>query len=229
MEAMAAESLVASAWELDGFLTKVRWPVRTESGQCSDIDVIGINATGVVRLAECKVPYGPRHIQVVTGDLADNFGLQEPCAWLGSAANIERLWSAPPDWLPRISSVTSLEFWVCANIWFPDDGSRKRACNSVYQHVRSLCPHGLAGKLSVQIKSTRDVLLEVIGGVRRRVKDEGPGRRFGQPVLDTMRELIRYSLPKPNGGGQVGAGIREQTRDELLRVLGFEEEEDLLA
>lgn len=213
MEAMAAESLVASAWELDGFLTKLRCPVRTESGQASDIDVIGINAAGIVRLAECKVPWGARHIQVIQDDL--------PEGWLASAANIERLWNAPPEWFPR--QVEELEFWLCANLWFPDEESEKRAHNNVYQYVRPLCPHGLRGKLSIKIKSTRDVLLNVISGVKGRVIVEGQGRRFGQPVLDTVRELVRYSNPIPHGGGQVGAQIRAETRAELLRVLGFDE------
>lgn len=223
MEAMAAESLVASAWELDGFLTKLRWPVRiAESGQCSDIDVVGINASGVVRLAECKVPWGPRHIQVVSGSLADNFGLAEPCNWLATTANIARLWSDPPDWLPRVPDVQRFEFWICANVWFPDEDSHRRANANVYRHVRAACPRGMRSRVSVQIKSTRDILLDVIGRVRTRVRG-GHGRRFGHPILDAIRELVRYSNPKPGGGGQVGAKIAEETRMALLNALGFDD------
>lgn len=224
MEAMAAESLVASVWELDGFLTKVRWPVRIpENGQCSDIDVIGINATGTVRLAECKVPFGRHHVQVVDGELAENFGLQEPCNWLGRANNIERLWIDPPAWLPSIREVELLEFWICANIWFADEGSRRRASASVRRYVRSVCPRGLRSRVSVHVKSTCDVLLDVITKVRQR---EGHGRRFGQPILDSIRELVRYANPDANGGRRVERLIRETTRTELLRALGLSEDAD---
>lgn len=103
MEAMAAEALVASAWELDGYLTKVRWPVRLASGQFSDIDVIGISTSGTVRLAECKVPSGPRHVYVVGDDFADAFS-----GWLARFSNIERLWAEPPPWLPSKHDVVKL-------------------------------------------------------------------------------------------------------------------------
>src|SRR4051794_5135635 len=110
MEAMAAESLVASDWELDGYLTKVRWTVPVVRGY-SDIDVVGVNGGGCVRVAECKVR-GPAQLIYVINANSGAFG-----EWLGSwkkfISNVPRLWEAGnrPAWVPEIRDVSGLEVW----------------------------------------------------------------------------------------------------------------------
>lgn len=221
MEAMAAESLVACAWELDGFLTKIRWPVRSPHGQFSDIDVVGVNAEGSVRFAECKVPWGPRAIRVVDRSFAKNFGHEEPCNWLDRADNIRRIWADSPPWLPNKRDVKSVEFWICANVWFSDEAAREAAKRSVYTSVRKKCPRELKDLVTIEIRSTRDVLFQVVTGVRKSIHQDRHGRRFGHPILDAVRELLRYTHPAPSGGGRVAKRIALETRNDLLSALGF--------
>ena len=111
MEAMAAESLIASAWELEGFLTRTRFPVKTEKGQ-----------------------------------------------YLGHIVRVRAL-------------------------------------------------------------STREVLFMVLEGVQRRIA-EGYGRRFGQPVLDAFRELLRYCAPAASGGGRVSEDLRVETVRRVRSIIG---------
>ena len=215
MEAMAAESIVGTVWELEGFLTKVRWPVKVDGGY-SDIDVVGVNAAGTVRLAECKVRGPARQVLVVATDFESWLG-----DWGKSVDNIERLWSeAPrPAWLPP-RSVARIEMWFCANVWFARPELHAAAEARFTKLVASKSPHGLKGSAVGRIRSTRDLLVDIVSKVRTRVIDHRHGKRFGNPILDAVRELIRYTSPTARDGGY-GASeqIAAETRDLLIAAL----------
>jgi len=215
MEAMAAESIVATAWELDGFLTKVRWPVRVAGGY-SDIDVVGVDASGTVRLGECKVRGPARAVYVAPADFV---------AWLGEwgkcVENIERLWCERPGWLPSPGDVSQVEMWFCGNIWFATDDEHRAAEAAFTQMVRGACPHGLKNKAAARVVSTRDLFIDVVTGVRKRIVDEAHGKRFGNAVLDIVRELVRYTSPQPHDGGRVRDVIADETQRLLLSALGL--------
>jgi len=218
MEAMAAESLIASAWELDGYLAKARWTVPVTGGY-SDIDVVGVNASRHVRLAECKVRGTPRDVWVV----ADNYGDFE--SWLGTWAsflhNIPRLWEDRPDWLPEAEDTKRLEVWFCGNLWFANEALRTRAQGELTALVRRVAPSSIPDKaIQSHITSTRDVFLSLVRTVRKRIIDERHGKRFGNPVLDSVRELIRFMNPTPHNGGHVGQRIVADTWTCLLEALG---------
>jgi hypothetical protein len=62
--------------------------------------------------------------------------------------------------------------------------------------------------------------------LRLRPCSRGWGKRYGDPLLDALRELIRYAYPRPSGGGRVGSTIRDEVRGNLLRAV-FGEEQNL--
>ena len=219
MEAMAAESLLASAWIMDGYLTKTRWPLAVDNGY-TDVDVIGVRG-GCVRMGECKVRSGARRVYVVRGDDAARFTQDWLGAWAGTLENVARLWRAAPPWLPAPGGCEALEFWFCANLWFPDEGLRESAERDLTASLRALCPHGLKGKATARVVSTLDVLLHVVASIRKRVVDEEHGKRFGDPVLDALRELVRYAHPLPADGGRIGGEIRACTIARLHDALGI--------
>ena len=64
MEAMSSELMVSALWELDGFLTLNRIPIRVQGGW-SDIDVIGVNWKRHVRMAECKIRGSAREVLAI--------------------------------------------------------------------------------------------------------------------------------------------------------------------
>lgn len=205
MEAMAVESIVSSLWELDGFLTRTRYPVKVDGGY-SDIDVVGVDAAGAVRLAECKVRGPARAVYVITGGIEDWLG-----GWASALDNIARLWEEHPGWLPGRKDVASLEFTFYANVWLPTDEARAAADSEFTRMVRDRCPRSFRSKATGRVVCTRDLVLAVIEGVRRRVVDDRHGKRFGNPVLDAVRELVRYSHPRPHGGGRIGSRIQAET------------------
>lgn len=217
MEAMATESIVAADWELDGFLAKLRWPIRVDGGY-SDIDVVGISAEGQVRLAECKVRMGPRLVYVLReqSDFVEWLG-----SWGNCVANIARLWNDPPPWLPTMQATNSVEMWFCANLWFDTEAAQDAAQRQFTKFIQAQCPTKLRSKVSGRVISTRDVILSIVKRVRSRIIDDAHGRRFGNPVLDVIRELIRFSNPRPKDGGKCRQQIIEQTQAGLLEALGL--------
>lgn len=218
MERMAVEGLVASLWQLEDFFTRTRVPVKVPGGY-SDVDVVGVDADGHVRLAECKVRGPARWVGVVNGDFTDWL---DDRSWGGSLANVERLWEEMPQWLPYRRQTASLEFWFVANVWFPDPATHAASERSFTNLVRASAPHGLRAKTTGRILTTRDLILSSIQEVRAK-SEEDWGRRYGDPVLDVLRELVRYSKPKPGGGGRRARSlIAAETGPMLLQALGLD-------
>lgn len=213
MEAMALESLVASVWRLEGFLAVVRHPLRV-SGGYSDVDVVGISGGGAVRVAECKARGPARQVNI------DDRGQGWSQWWDQSLENLGRLWDERPAWLPRISEVSSVEFHLVGNVWFVDQTSRSEAEERLTMAARAKLPRRLRRNVRAFVKPSVDLVLEAMRIVRTEVVTESWGKRYGDPLLDAIRELVRYLHPQPVGGGRgVGPVISAAVRKELERAL----------
>ncbi|MBE2252435.1 MAG: hypothetical protein IAE78_23080 [Myxococcus sp.] len=216
MEAMASEGLVAAAWEFEGLLTRVRWPIKVPSGY-SDVDVIGVDAAGRVRFGECKVRGPARRVLVGETNFGDWLG-----DWAGFLGNIKPLvGDQRPAWIPKPEQISQLEIWFCGNVWFRSAGERAAAEDDLAELARKSCPKELRPRVQARIRSTSDLLFGLIRDVRRRVIDEEHGKRFGHPLVDSIRELVRFLNPKPTNGGRVSDQIAEDTRRELLAAFGI--------
>jgi hypothetical protein len=219
MEAMALESLVASVWRLDGFLSVTRHPVWVDRGY-SDIDVVGVRGDGVVRVAECKARGSALQVFVESRDP------QWSSWWDNALENIPRLWSDEqrPAWLPAMTDVKLIEYHLVGNIWFVEDAARCRSESRLDALVQTKLPPEFTGKTKAVITPSIQLLLAAIAGVRKEVVEKGWGKRYGDPLLDAIRELVRYTHPWPSGGGRIGTRIKEQVRRELLAaVFGTEQ------
>jgi hypothetical protein len=221
MYASADEQLVSSLWQLNGFITNLRWPV-TVKGNYSDVDVIGVRADGVVRFAECKVTESPRTVYVVQGTDSINFVRKWLKDWAGSMDNIDRIWKEDerPQWLPPLKDVKDFSFWFCANLWFPNNVSRLAAEENFTKFVKSKMPKKFKGRATGKIMSTLEVWVEVIKGVRKDIVEEEYGKRYGDPILDVVREIIRFSHPRAvDAGHGVSSQIVAETEKVLKKVL----------
>ncbi len=216
---MALESLVSSVWRLDGFLSVTRFPLRVRGGY-SDIDAIGVRGDGVVRFGECKARGGARQVFVETD------APQWTTWWDDSFANIPLLWEQRPAWLTPASQVTRLEYHLVGNIWLANAKTRSESEARLAAAIDAVLPLDLKGKLRAIVTPSMDLLFQAVGRVREEVVDKGWGKRYGDPLLDALRELIRYAYPQPSGGGRVGSTIRDEVRGNLLRAV-FGEEQNL--
>ncbi len=217
MEAMALESLVSSVWRLDGFLSVTRFPLRVD-GNYTDVDAIGVRGDGVVRIGECKARGGARQVFVETD------APQWTTWWDDSFANIPLLWEQRPAWLPEASQVTRLEYHLVGNVWFASEKARSESEARLAGAIDAVLPSDLKGKLQAVVTPSIELLFTAVHRVREEVVEKGWGKRYGDPLLDALRELIRYACPQPSGGGRVGATIREQVRQNLLRAVFGEEQ-----
>lgn len=212
MEAMALESLVASVWKLEGFLSVVRHPIRVTGGY-SDIDTLGIRADGCVRMAECKVR-GPARCVYVDGDTFAWSG-----RWDDSLENVARIWDSPPPWLPIPEKTTCLEFHLVGNVWFVNPADRGNAQARLTDLLRPKVPKVLRNRVSARVFSSAELLTKAIRGVRANVVDDKWGKRYGDPLLDALRELVRYTNPRIKGARGLSSEIGRSTREDLFEAL----------
>jgi hypothetical protein len=212
MEAMALESLVASAWKLDGFLSVVRHPIRVPSGY-SDIDVIGIRADGQIRLAECKVRGPARRVNVESPSKAWT------ALWDDALLNAGRIWKTPPPWLAAPTDVSRLEFHLVGNVWFRSQSEREHAEARLTSELRRQLPAGLRENAVARVFSSVELLMRAIRQVRAEVVEKRWGRRYGDPLLDALRELVRYAHPLPTGAHGVKSAIQATVREDLISAL----------
>lgn len=212
MEAMALESLVASVWRLEGFLAVARHPVRVTRGY-SDVDVIGTRGDGAVRIAECKARGPARLVNV------DDAGQGWTCWWDGSLNNLGRLWTDRPPWLPDIPNVTSLEFHLVGNVWFSSPKSRMLAEKRLARAARQVLPRALRTKATAVVRPSVELVMDAIRIVQREVVVDGWGKRYGDPLLDAIRELVRYAHPCASGGGRTSSAISAAIRESLVSAL----------
>ena len=211
MEAMALESLVASVWRLDGFLAVTRHPIRLKGGW-ADVDVVGIRSDGVVRVAECKARGPARRVYVGS----KNFKWVQMGQHL---SNLSRLWDQRPPWLPIQSDVKSVEFHLVGNIWFENPKAKRTAENSLASAVSDALPHRLKSRSSLVIKPSIELLFEALQKIRVQVVKEKIGKRYGDPLRDALRELVRYANPKPKKSRRIEERIRLTVRADLLRAV----------
>lgn len=209
MEAMSSELMVSALWELDGFLTQNRIPIRVQGGW-SDIDVIGVNRKRHVRMAECKVRGSARLVLAIPDGKAFVRFLHKH-DWSSSLDNVDRAYSGEMGWLPTKSQTRRFEFWFLANLWFPDQKEQRNAEVVLASYLGKLLGQPMSKKSRARIFTTRDIILEIFQRVENKVLEEGTGKRFGNPILDLFREMVRYLNPQPTGGGQVGTRISEET------------------
>lgn len=216
MEAMALESLVASVWRLEGFLSITRYPVRVlatpdnlHGRGYSDIDVIGVRGDGTVRVAECKARGPAQRVNV------DDSGRGWSSWWDGSLENLHRIWRDSPRWLPAARDVTSFEFHLVGNVWFASTEARALAERRLLRAARKMLPRPLRGATHVFVKPSVELVLNAIQIVREDVVEKRRGKRYGDPLLDALRELVRYAFPRPSAGGRVGSAISSELGERL--------------
>lgn len=161
-------------------------------------------------MAECKVRGTAREVLAIPDGKAF-VGFMHKHDWFSSLNNVDRAYSGEMGWLPTKSQTGRFEFWFLANLWFPDQKEQRNAEIVLASYLGKLLGQPMSKKSRARIFTTRDIILEIFQRVKSKVLEEGTGKRFGNPILDLFREMVRYLNPQPTGGGQVGTRISEET------------------
>lgn len=245
MEAMAIEQLLLRRWEIEGFWGQNRVRI-SGNNYWREIDAIAIgkNSKGfVLRVGEVKVRGTPEHIfpmddYVIIYDLESD-GTAEK--WLGNWGKfIDTCCCLYNDFddasilpgLPNWSELKKFEIWFVFNGW---EVPGTDALKTLESGIRSLVikkwgysqkyPAALNNLLSVNVVTTRDLIFDTIKKTRD-IIENGRGVRFGDPFLDSIRELLRYLRPKfyekPSVSGNdapTPSQLVENCRDETIKRL----------
>jgi hypothetical protein len=198
-EVMTVESILEADWLLQGFWTRPRFPLHTENGGWSDIDVLAYapEARHLV-ISESKVR-GPKkdvyaytaHTQAEYGDIlsydgGNYFGFLRH---IGLVCENGAIFSDFRRMVKRLTVQLVSNYFVAADV-------RPSTIETVEARIRKDIPDGVA--LDVRLETTLDVICRIIA----LEKESGQGRRYGHPVIDMARELNRYMHPQVRYAGR---------------------------
>lgn len=210
-EAMGLETLAANVLgsRLNTPLTKTRTRLYGRERGYSDLDALAA-APSVGRLAigECKAQNGARQVYWLRSD-RPLLGQKYTWDLVKGARNLFRernRWASPylqfgcegAEW----SQLHDLELWLFANV-FIDTGEADALDKRLTEEIQATAIQGLPEHVVVtaHVRSTLDLVLMGFETMQRWVTVDHWGARSGDPVLDALRELVRYKHASVSGGG----------------------------
>ncbi len=217
-EIMGAEFLLKTYLSQKGYITFNRQPIWTGK-QYSDKDVLGSKPLkGIIHFGECKVPGGAGEVFIIDPSEGNDKGFIEDCLgkWGTFIENIERLFddTYENEWIFNLihvpkNQVKLLRITFCGNIWIHP--KNRKSCNEAFKkdlikklsHIRAI-PKSV--KITGSICSTFDLIISIMSEVLKERKDWG--KRYGDVVLDIIREFWRFVEPEKTSGG--GRSYKEE-------------------
>jgi hypothetical protein len=220
-ESMAVEEIVEAYWLLKGFWTKLRFPLRTEKGSWSDIDILCYNPeTRELVISESKVCGPKKAIYAFTKEKQEQEGnilKYDDNHYFSFLRHIKLACKNNVIFADFEKMVSKLIVQLVSNYFISKEISAD-AEKAVLMRVRKDVPANV--KLEVKLESTLDVISSII-----ELENTNPqGRRYGHPVLDMARELNRYMHPKilDAGKGKAAADIKKELIKKLSDALPVE-------
>jgi hypothetical protein len=214
-EAMTVETIVEADWQMQGFWTRLRFPLRTQKGSWTDIDILAYHPeTRVLVIAESKVRGPKKAIYTYTRDTQKRYRSilkYDNENYFSFLRHIKLACKDGAIFSDFEKMVNKLIIQLVSNYVISDD-VRPDAEAAVSKRVRKDVPASI--NLEIRLESTLDVILRIIGA--ENVKEQG--RRYGHPVIDIARELNRYMHPQIHYAGKGKAAV-EPIRDELSQKL----------
>lgn len=202
-EAMTVETIIQAYWDIKGYWTKLRVPIKV--GGWTDIDVVAYNPLKKeLVLAESKVRGNKHALKVYTNEFhahSENNSFLSFDKLYGKDGKydylsfIERLDAKFMDSifkelsLPK-ENIETISFHLVSN-YYIEENLLESAQNEVKDEMNKLLDGSGYSIHEVIIQTTFDVLCEIIS--KEEMNEQG--RRYGHPVLDIAREINRYMHP----------------------------------
>lgn len=215
-EAMTVETILEADWQMQHFWTRVRYPLRTQKGQWSDVDLLAYHPESRhLVIAESKVGGPKRSVYAYTAysrtkygdfwdyDDGDYFGFLRHIALIRKNGEIFNNFRR----MVRILTVQ-----LVSNYYIADE-VKADAERSVRRHIAKHVPRGV--QLNLKLETTLDVILRIL-------TQEGlslQGRRYGHPIIDVARELNRYMRPTVRFAGRGEAAAQEVRKALAKKIL----------
>lgn len=198
-ELMTVETILEADWQLQGFWTKPRFPLRTADGGWSDIDVLAyapekhhlVIAESKVQSTKKTVFAYTAHTQNKKGDILE----YDDGHYFTFLRHVSRVCEDGVVFADFGKMVKQLTIQLVSN-YFVSDDVMPAAIQTVMEKVRPAIPVKIA--FDVRLETTLDVICRIIATENR----SSQGRRYGHPVIDIARELNRYMHPDIRDAGR---------------------------
>jgi hypothetical protein len=214
-EAMTVETIVEADWQMKGFWTKLRFPLRTARGGWSDIDILAYHPESrELVIAESKVRGPKKAIYAFTGYTRKAYGnilTYDGDNYFSFLRHIKLACKDGAIFSDFDKMVRKLIIQLVSN-YFVSEDVKPEAERTVLKKIRKAVPKSV--KVEVHLETTLDVISRVIASENARDQ----GRRYGHPVIDIARELNRYMHPQIHYAGQ-GKEAIEPIKRELAEKL----------
>ncbi|MBI4204738.1 MAG: hypothetical protein HY527_06905 [Betaproteobacteria bacterium] len=222
-EIMTVESIVEADWQMQGFWTKVRYPLRTKNGSWSDIDILAYKPESrELVIAESKVRGPKKAVYAYTKASQQRYGTileydihGNDQLYFGFLEHIKLACEGRAIFDGFSRMVSKLIVQLVSN-YVIDDDVKPNAIAAVKKQIRKDVPKTI--DLDIRLESTLDVIARIIKNENVSLQ----GRRYGHPVIDIARELNRYMHPDVHYAGRTrGAAdiVRASLKKRLMDVL----------
>jgi hypothetical protein len=219
-EIMTVESIIEADWLLQKYWVKVRYPIKTEKGSWSDIDVLAYSPDSRhLVISESKVQ-GSKNVvwaYIIKEEeyTSDVWSIEED-AYLNFVRHVPAVCRSEvfDDFSQMVKQLT---VQLVSN-WFVAKDIKSKTEEKVRSAIQGV-PKGI--KLDVRLETTLHVICRII----RTQRESTQGKRYGHPVIDLARELNRYMHPDIRGAGKgkmATEPIKREFRDLLTDALNGE-------
>jgi hypothetical protein len=218
-EAMTVETIVEADWQMNGFWTKLRYPLRTSRGSWSDIDILAYNPeTHELVIAESKVRGSKKAVYAYTAYTQKKYGniLRYDDDYFSFLRHIKLACKNGVIFSDFPKMVKKLTIQLVSNYVISDD-VKPEAQKTVWEKVRKDVPE------SVELKICLETTLDVISRIIALENKKEQGKRYGHPVIDIARELNRYMHPQiqyAGRGKEATTPIKKELAEKLAQAIG---------
>jgi hypothetical protein len=221
-EVMTVESIIEDDWLLRKYWVKVRYPIKTDKGSWSDIDVLAHNPESRhLVISESKVQGTKNAVYTLTEFNEEEYDSSswdlEKDPYLKFIRNVSALRLS--ELFDNFSKmVKRLTFQLVSN-WFVGNDIRRKTEESIRSAIHRV-PAGI--EYDVNLETTLEVVCRIIS--TQRISTQG--RRYGHPVIDLARELNRYMHADIRGAGRTKmatGAIKQEFRNLLIAALNGEQ------
>jgi len=223
-ELMTVEAVVEATWQLQGYWTRTRFPLRLRNGTWSDVDVLAYKPEDQhLVICESKARGGkrdvfaftsetdPRWTDILSFDGDNYFHFLEHLGLVCADGTI----------FNNFGGMTQHVTVQLVSNYFISADRKQEAISTVSNKVRSLLPPGT--NFNVLLDTGLDVICRIIEAER----EHPQGRRYGHPVLDLIREINRYLHADIKNAGRrrkSGQAVGIALQQTFLRALGLDPE-----
>jgi hypothetical protein len=220
MEAMAVEMLVDAYYQLQGYWTKLRYPIKTDKGAWSDIDVLAYNPDSKdskekeLVICECKARKGKNVlISFDTKPFEEDYAID-------FINKTNKYFNDPliNDYINK-GFIKIIKFILIGN-FYENKKKLKDIEKEFDEKLKEKFDKKLREKLNennikvcFEIKLTLDVICDLFIEIR---KDNEHNKRYGHPILDFAREINRYLHPEK------GKRFKKEFHSKFVEALGLD-------